>query len=235
MLRVHESRASDGIAVTLVSGRRVVSTADHMHFAGYVLGRTPQQFMTYLMWRAGVGFRLGTSRTYTDGQKKPTFGPALRCNQEHGDAVWVVATAASDAESRFNEAVLSARYGIPTVPFVARNSNRAGDRSLVGNQALLDRLFAELDTEKAGLRLLADTGLDFEYPHHSPGAFTAFTDGRRARRRLNIVLCGDRRGRRPMHRISMFGYDEEGRLAMESLGLRVRPRARVPRVGDTRR
>ena len=77
VLRVHESRASEGIAVTLASGRRVVSTPDHMHFAGYLLGRTPQQYMTYLMWRAGTGFRLGTSRTYTDGQKKPVFGP--RC------------------------------------------------------------------------------------------------------------------------------------------------------------
>ena len=230
VLRVHESLASEGIAVTLTSGRRVVSTADHMHFAGYVLGRTPQQFMTYLMWRAGAGFRLGTSRVYTDGQKKPTFGPALRCNQEHADAVWVVATAASEAESRFNETMLSARYGIPTVPFIARNADRAGDRSLVGNQALLDRLFSELDTEKSGLRLLADTGLDFQYPHHSPSAFTAFTDGRPPRRRLNIVLCGDRRGRRPMHRISMFGYDDEGRSALEALGLRVRP-ARAGSVG----
>ena len=84
------------------------------------------------------------------------FGPALRCNQEHGDAVWVVATATSEAASRYTEAVLAARYGIPTVPFVARNADRAGDRSLVGSQVLLDRLFEELDTEKRGLRLLAD-------------------------------------------------------------------------------
>ena len=32
--------------------------------------------MTYLMWKDGVGFRVGTSRTYTDGQEKPMFGPA---------------------------------------------------------------------------------------------------------------------------------------------------------------
>ena len=64
------------------------------------------------------------------------------------------------------------------MPFVARNADRAGDRSLVGNQALLDRLFAEIDTEKRGLRLLADSGLDFAYPHHSASAFSAFDDGR---------------------------------------------------------
>ena len=223
VLRVHENYGSEGIAVTLSSGRRVVSTPEHVHFAGYLLGRTPQQYMTYLMWRAGTGFRIGTSRTYTDGQKKPTFGPALRCNHEHGDAVWVIATAANEAESRFTEALVAARYGIPTLPFVARNSDRAGERSLVGNQILLDRLFEEIDTEKAGLRLLADEGLDFAYPHHSASALSVFGGGRAARRRLNVVLCGDRRGRTPMHRISMFGYDDEGRAALESLGLSVLP------------
>jgi DNA helicase-2/ATP-dependent DNA helicase PcrA len=223
VLRVHESDASEGVAVTLSSGRSVVSTPDHVHFAGYLLGRTPQQYMTYLMWRTGTGFRLGTSRTYTDGQKKPVFGPALRCNQEHGDAVWVVAAARTEAGSRYTEALLAARYGIPTLPFVARNSDRAGDRSLVGSQMLLDRLFAEIDTEKAGLRLLADEGLDFAYPHHAASAYSTFANDRGARRRLNVVLCGDRRGSNPMHRISMFGYDDEARAAVESLGLSVRP------------
>ena len=49
-----------------------------MHFAGYVIGRTPQLHMTYLMWKHGVGFRVGTSRTYTNGQAKAMFGPAMR-------------------------------------------------------------------------------------------------------------------------------------------------------------
>src|SRR5262249_14523577 len=37
------------------------------------------------------------------------------------------------------------------------------------------------------------------------------------------VLCGDRRGATPMHRVSLFGYDDEGREALESIGLSVRP------------
>ncbi len=219
--RTHQARAFGGVSITLKSRRLLVSTPEHVHFAGYVLGRTPQLHMTYLMWKNGVGFRVGTSRTYTAGQAKPTFGPALRCNQEGADAVWVIGTHGTDAEARLHEATLAARYGLPTLPFKARPTATARD-SLVGNQSLLDRLFAELDTEKAGYALLADEDLSFAYPHHMAGGHTSAGSGS-PRRRLSVVLCGDRRGSRPFHRISLFGYDDVGRRALEELGLSVRP------------
>ena len=74
--RVHEARAREGIAITLASGTRIVSTPEHTHFAGFKVGRTPQVHMTYLMWKNEVGFRIGTSRTYTDGRAK-TVGRAF--------------------------------------------------------------------------------------------------------------------------------------------------------------
>src|SRR3712207_8326414 len=51
--------------------------------AGYKLGLTPQMHMTYLMWRRGVGFRVETSRTYTNGRVKPVVGFMQRSRQEH--------------------------------------------------------------------------------------------------------------------------------------------------------
>ena len=131
--------------------------------------------MTCLMWRHGVGFRVGTSRTYTAGQTKPTFGPALRCNQEGADAVWVIGTHPTDAEARLHEATLAARYGLPTLPFKARPT--AARASLVGDQSLIDRLFRDLDTEKAGYSLLADEDLSFDYPHHLAGGQTDSASG----------------------------------------------------------
>ena len=83
VLRTHQSYAVDGVAITLASGREVVSTPDHVHFAGFLRGRTPQQYMTYVMWKAGTGFRVGTSRTYTKGQQKSFIGPVQRAHQEH--------------------------------------------------------------------------------------------------------------------------------------------------------
>jgi DNA helicase-2/ATP-dependent DNA helicase PcrA len=223
VLRTHRSRRRDGVAITLRSGRRLVSTAEHTHFAGYILGHTPQMFMTYLMWRRDRGFRVGTSRTYTNGQVKPVVGVAGRVRQERADAAWVVSTHGSEAEARYAETLLSLRYGLPTVPFTARRYKGNEGRSLVADQALLDRLFTEHDTESAARQLLRKAGLFFGQPHFFSGGYTR-TEVRR--RRLAISLCGDRRGLTPMHRLALFGYDEPGRRQLESIGLTVRPARR---------
>jgi DNA helicase-2/ATP-dependent DNA helicase PcrA len=54
-------------------------------------------------------------------------------------------------------------------------------------------------------------------PHYRPRSRNS------SRRRVVIVLCGDRRGATPMHRISIGGNDVAGRAALESAGLSVRP------------
>ncbi|MGH2876675.1 MAG: UvrD-helicase domain-containing protein, partial [Solirubrobacteraceae bacterium] len=220
---IQRADRSDGIEIVLRSGRRIVSTPEHIHFAGFRLGATPQLFMTYLMWRRDRGFRIGTSRTYANGQAKPVVGVALRLRGERGESAWVISTHDSEAEARYAEALLSVRYGLPALPFSARRYPGHNGRSLVADQPLLDRLFAEHDTRAGGLRLLSDGGLALEQPHFQAGTYTR-TEVRR--RRLAVSLCGDRRGRTPMHRIALFGYDEAGRETLRSLGLSVRPARR---------
>ena len=116
----HRSVSRDGIAITTASGRRIVSTPEHVHFAGFKVGRTPQLHMTYLMWKRGHGFRIGTSRTYTNARQQTLAGPAIRLNGEHADAAGSSATFTTEAEARAAETLLSLRYGLPTIPFVAR-------------------------------------------------------------------------------------------------------------------
>jgi DNA helicase-2/ATP-dependent DNA helicase PcrA len=217
--RVHRSSRREGVAITTAAGRRIVSTAEHVHFAGFKVGRTPQLHMTYLMWKEGVGFRIGTSRTHTNTRDGTVAGPSVPLKGEHADAAWVVSVHETDADARSAEILLSLRYRLPTVPFVARPSARAR-RGLVGDQERLDRLFVELDTDAGGRRLLADHGLSFPHPHFSAATTT---HGNRVGRRLSVTLCGDPRRGRPLHRIALFGYDDEGRRAVEDLGLPVRP------------
>ncbi|MBD0330030.1 MAG: UvrD-helicase domain-containing protein [Thermoleophilia bacterium] len=216
--RTHRSRRKKGVSITTVSGRRIVSTPEHVHFAGFKAGRTPQLHMTYLMWKAGVGFRVGVSRTYTNGQRQPP-GLALRLNAEHADAAWVLSVHPTDAAARTEELLVSLRYGLPTIPFVAR-PRKVGDSRVVGDQTAIDEVFAALETGPQGLALLADAGLSLEFPHFS-GATT--THGKRMRRRVSVTLCGDPRGGKPLHRIALFGYDDEGRRILETMGVSLRP------------
>ncbi len=210
---VSRSHESEGVKITTRNGRELVSTPEHVHFAGYNLGLTPQMHMTYLMRRRDKGFRVGTSRTYTNGQVKPVVGFMQRSRAEHADAAWVVSTHDTEGEARATETTLALKYGLPTLPVVARAGS---DNGLVANQALIDRVFAEVECEEGGHRLLADSGLRSDTPHYLPRSYT----GRR--RNVVVTLCGDKRGRTAMHRISMVGRDDEGRRALEGLGLSVR-------------
>ena len=160
--RVHHSTAADGIAIVTASGRRLVSTPEHIHFAGYRPGTTLPLFLTYVMRRAGVGFRVGTTRTII-GDKAEHSGLALRTRYERGDAAWVVSTHSNEMEARLEEASLSLRYGVPTVPFIARCQSKDRAGTVVGKQRALDRLYSSLDTETGARRLLADHGLSLSH------------------------------------------------------------------------
>jgi DNA helicase-2/ATP-dependent DNA helicase PcrA len=211
---VARKESLDGVRISTASGREVVSTPEHTHFAGYRLGLTPQMHFTYLMRKSDVGFRIGTSQVYTNGRTKPAVGFMQRCRQEHGDALWTLSSHASETEARSEEMVLSLQHRIPTLPFVSRNGRGAG--GLVHDEAHIKRVFSLFDTEGSAMELLAEKGLHPEHPHYRPQSHT----GRR--RNMVVTLCGDRRGAAPMHRISMVGRDDEGRNALESLGLSVR-------------
>ncbi len=212
---VFSSERRFGIAITTAAGRRLMSTPEHTHFAGYMHGVSPQLFLTYLMWRRDKGFRVGTTRTHADVRARLISGVALRALQEHADAAWIVSAHASESEARVDELRLSLDYQIPTIPFLARKGKSRN--GVVNDQTLIDRVFARTDTESGAHRLLRDHGLSFRHPHHFPQTY----DGRR--RNVTVTLCGDRRGRTPMHLVAVGGRDGEARRSLESLGLSLRP------------
>ncbi len=82
--RVRKKTSKNGlIKITLASGATLKSTPEHIHFARYKLGDSPQVYYVYLMHKERAGWRIGVSQTYTKGQRKPTLGFAQRSNQEH--------------------------------------------------------------------------------------------------------------------------------------------------------
>ena len=214
--RVYRRKAkADLVEIRLQSGRKLATTPEHTHFAGYLLGETPQTCFTYLMFKEGVGYRVGTSQVYTRGQAKPMVGYRQRAIQEHADALWIVGTHATQNEARFDEISISLRYGLPTLPFVARKGGST--KGMVHDPDWIARLYREHDTAAGARRLLADRGLLPEEPHHVPMSRDS------NRRNVVVTLCGDRRGARPMHRVAVGGNDAAGRKALEKAGLSVRP------------
>ena len=218
VLRTHQSTASEGVVITTATGRRLISTPEHVHFAGYHGAHTPKLYMTYAMYRGDKGFRVGTTRTYPERDHNVVSGVHLRAMQEHADAAWVVSTHSTQAEARAAELGLSLRYRIPTLPFVARTGK--GDEGVSSDQRLIDEMFASFPTVPTGLALLSDHGLSFDHPHHVPRSH----EGRR--RNVTVTLCGDRRGRTPLHQVAVGGRDPEVRAALERFGLSVRPAKR---------
>jgi superfamily I DNA/RNA helicase len=216
--RVHRTTASEGIAITTSGGRRIVSTPEHVHFAGYQRTLSPQLHLAYAMWRADKGFRVGTTRTYPGRDATVVSGVHLRTVQERADAAWIISTHATESEARAAELDLSLRYRLPTLAFKAKEAQ--SKEGLGSSQALTDEIFASFPTLATGLQLLADHGLSFDHPHHAPQGF----EGRR--RAVTVTLCGDRRGRTPMHQVAIGGSDPEVRRSLESFGLSVRPAKR---------
>ena len=202
------------VCLHLRSGSVLKSTPEHVHFAGYVLGETPQTYFLYLMHKEGVGYRLGTSQVYTSGQARPMVGFKQRALQEHADALWIIRTHSSENEARIDELLTSRRFGLPTCPFVPRKGK--GINGYAHDAAHLSRICSSLDTLVAAERLLEEVGLDIDRPHHRP-------QGRNSNRRnIVITLCGDRRGGTPMHRISVVGVSPTDRAVLEGMGLSVR-------------
>lgn len=214
VLRVARRSRRNLVRIRTAGGRVLTSTPEHMHFAGYRLGRTPQTYFVYLMWREGVGCRLGTTQVYTRGQVKPMVGFAQRSVHEHADAVWILSTHATENAARAEEYEFSLRYRIPTLPFTPWKGRSVN--GLVHDPAYIARIFAAFDTITAGQELLQARGQFWEHPHYRPRSRNS------KRRNVVISLCGDRRGATPMHRLSIVGNDEPGARRLRALGLSVR-------------
>ena len=81
------------------------------------------------------------------------------------------------------------------MPFVAGRSSQVG--GVLGDQRLVDEIYASVDTYGGGLRLLHDQGLWPEDPHHLWQGFT----GRR--RNLMITMCAGFTGGAVHHAVSI--------------------------------
>lgn len=195
------------VRIYFEGGGEVRATPNHLCFAR--LRPDPSLHYVYLMWKRGVGYRIGVTRGVRSRKGGESLsGLQVRTKQEVADAVWILRSCRSSAEARFYEHFFSVHYGIPTMVFFVRG------RRMDITQAWIDRLDTTIDAELAATRLMSDLHLDPRYPQHRPGAVTR---GDIARRYVRFTMFGDTRPHtlRPWHdhRIHLVTSDPALRAA----------------------
>jgi DNA helicase-2/ATP-dependent DNA helicase PcrA len=198
------------VNIVLDDGTSIRATPNHVCFAR--LRPDPCIRIVYLMWKRGLGYRLGITRGVRASKDGVIMsGLQVRTNQEVADAIWIVRTCESGAEARFYEHYYSVRYGIPTMVFFIRG------RRMDMVQDWIDRLYREVDTEAAAKRLMADLHLDRRFPHHRPAAVVR---GRLTRRQVHFTMFGSPRPHllRPWHehRVQLVTSGEDLRVKAAS-------------------
>lgn len=197
------------VTVKTKSGKKLVSTSNHVYFAGFKPTNSPRYFV-YLMYRADLGYRVGVTRDYGRSNAE-RLGFIQRSCQESADKVWILEVCDTEVEARFHEQRISVHYGIPTWTF---RVHVRGKNSY--DEEYIRKLFAAVDTKQNIKRLVSEYWLDLKYPHHVPKSMSSTR-----RRNFIVTLCADSRNN-PLHSYSISGSDDADRDCLLGTGLKVR-------------
>ena len=133
----------------------------------YKLPIEENKYYVYLMYKKGLGFRIGQTRSYrSDGRKHPVNGLIQRLNQEHADKIWLLKRCDSLVESSYYEQMYAATYGLPQMCFHAMG------RKLLFSQDDINKFFNNIDTDLRAAVLMSEELLSFDNPHYSKSGFS---------------------------------------------------------------
>jgi len=204
----------EGPVVEVRAGGRVLRGTPH-HLVLGSAAMPAGDHLVYLMWRADRGYRVGrTSTVRQDSLGRPAPGFGVRLGQEHGDKLWVLRVCSSIGEAVYWESWFAATYGLPTACF------HGVGRDLAMDDALLAKLFSELNTEVGAKQLMSDLLLHPDFPHGRP-----HNGGRRPS--LNLTMFSDRRTGVGYHRVQWSSNRADIAARLVESGVSVRP-GRLP-------
>lgn len=159
-----------GIKITTKNGRVLTMSPSHQIWATTPDMRGKGRTLVYLMYRPGLGFRVGVTNK-CESDENP-YGS--RAHLEKAERLWILKVCNSRHEALFWEEFFSLTYGVPTAVF------ETGGRDVIS--ANCHRLFAQFGEN--GRLLLAALDLSFENPNWF--AYSATSKGK-ARRTVHLV------------------------------------------------
>ena len=198
-------RAAMGIEITTRSGRRIVSTPEHTHFAGYQRGYTPAAApdVPDVAPRQGLPRRDDADLARRASTSRCSGLSAARAGAR-GRRLGASSTHDTEAEARG----AGARCSRSSTASRRCRSSRAGrePNGLVARPGADRPRLRQRRHRRHGCGACSrEHGLDFDH------RTTSRAPSRAARRNVTITLCGDRRGRTPMHLVAVGGRDAEAR------------------------
>ena len=154
---------------TLSSGKKITVTDNHKLFCFTPRVGNKKYYYVYLMFKQETGWRMGMTNDL-----------AIRLRLERSaDNIMPVGCYKTLEEARFNEELLSLKYGIPTSCFQERGG-------IMDKKIWSDRLYKELDVETGVRKLAFDKKIDLEYP---PYCLQAVKRGGKSRIIISLEMC----------------------------------------------
>lgn len=190
------------VEIKTKKGKVIKATPNHIMFGK--LNVEPGVHFVYLMYKNGMGYRIGQTQGVRSRKNEIVSGLMVRLNQEHADKMWILKTCNTKEEATYCEELLAAEYGIPKVVFHDKG------RELTLNQEQINNIFKEIDTYSRAEKLMEDLMLYEGYPHHRCNAVIR---GDISRKILNINFFGGKQTGKESgwhsHRISLNTSGED--------------------------
>ena len=141
-------------------GRNTRCTPNHKWLVRWA-DRTSQVCVTYLMWRADYGFRLGWCQLFQHHAANASHGLHffVRCRLEKAEKGWILGVHPDRLEASIEESILATEWQIPTICFEPRINNKLTKQAI-------ERIFAA--SPARGEPLLRRFGRVFDLPLYSP-------------------------------------------------------------------
>jgi len=140
-------------------GHEVTVTPNHMMFGR--LKPAKGLYYVYLMYRQGLGYRIGVTQGVRSKRKSNNAVNGLMdsLNRKAADKVWILKTCTRQKEALYFEQFFAFTYGIPTYTFHSRG------RGMALRQKEIDRLFGNIDTVQRAEKLMQSLDINELYPH----------------------------------------------------------------------
>jgi DNA helicase-2/ATP-dependent DNA helicase PcrA len=178
------------VKIKTQSGKTITATPNHIGFAKLI--SQPNIHYVYLMYKNGMGYRIGQTKGIRVRTRKDTASDlAIRLNQEHADKMWILKICKDKDSATFYEQFLSVKYGIPTNIFNIGYITKGLKQQL--KQFYCNKTFKEINTHKNIIKLMNDLNIFEEYPHHHAQAVIR---GNTVKRIINLNLfSGEKTGK----------------------------------------